>query len=238
MAPRRRAEALEKARRGRDRPLVGLEKHRRELVVMGVDQRLGGPEVVVGRHEHLALERVRDAGRVGHGCRERLRRARGHAHEPIVVGAVEATLELQDLLALAEGARHAKREERRLAPARRVAHLLGAWHRPHDLFGQLDRGLVEEEVRGAARHLALDRRDDGRMRVAEQHRPRAQEVVEVPAAVHVPEVGAPALLDDELEPGTAPVAAEHAAGQHLRGASNQIVLVGHARLASVRRVER
>jgi len=32
------------------------------------------------------------------------------------VGAVEATLELQDLLALAEGARHAKREERRLAP--------------------------------------------------------------------------------------------------------------------------
>ena len=74
--------------------------------------------------------------------------------------------------------------------------------------------------------------------MAEQHRPRAQEVVEVPAAVHVPEVGAPALLDDELEPGTAPVAAEHAAGQHLRGASNQIVLVGHACLASVRRVER
>src|SRR5438445_7062873 len=143
------------------------------------------------------------------------------------MGAVEAALELHDLVAPAEGARHAEREERRLRPARRVPHLLGARDRPHHLLRQLDRGLVEQHVRRAAPYLALDRLDDGGMGVAEEHRAGAEEVVEVASAVHVPEVGAAAFLHDELEASAAPVIAEQATRERVCGASQEVVLIGH-----------
>jgi hypothetical protein len=124
-------------------------------------------------------------------------------------------------------ARHAEREERRLRAARRVPHLLGARHRLHDLFGELDRGLVQQKVRRPARHLPLDGLDDGRMRVTEEHRARAQKVVEVPPSGHVPQVCAAALLDDEFQPGPAAVTAQDPARQHLVGASQKIGLITH-----------
>jgi len=112
---------------------------------MRVDERLGGGEVVVGRHQHLAVDGVRDAGGIRHRRGKRLGRARHHAHEHVVVGAVEAALELHDLVALAIGARHAEREERRLAAAGRVAHLLGARHGGDNLLGQANGRLVDDE---------------------------------------------------------------------------------------------
>jgi hypothetical protein len=114
VAARGRPQPGQEARRRDDRALVGLDEHRRQLIVMGGDQRLGGRQVVVGRDQHLALEGVRHAGRVGHGRRERLGRARHDAHQRVVVRAVKATLEFHDLLALAKRARHAQGKEGRL----------------------------------------------------------------------------------------------------------------------------
>ena len=195
--------------------------------MVGGDQRLGRRQVVVRRDQHLGLDRVRHAGRIHHRRRERLRGARHHAHQRVVVRAVESALELHDLLALAERTRDPEREERRLRAARGVAHLLGARDGLDDLLGELDRRLVQEEVRRAAGHLPLDRLDDGRMRVAEQHRAGAQEVVEVPSPGHVVHVRAPALLDDELEPGTTSVTAQETSGKDLIGATQKIVLIAH-----------
>src|SRR3989338_5352893 len=72
------------------------------------------------------------------------------------VGAVETALELQDLVALAEGPRHAQREERRLAARGGIAHLLGAGHGAADLLGQGHGGLGELEVRRAPAELRFD----------------------------------------------------------------------------------
>src|SRR5205823_5518132 len=172
---------------------------------------------------------VGDAGGVRHRRRERLGRARYHAHEHVVVGAVEAALELHDLVALAIGARHAEREERRLAAAGRVAHLLGARHGGHDLLGKPDGRLVDHEVGGPALHLPLHRLHHRGVRVAEQHGTGAEQIVEVAAARHVEQVGATALADDELETGTRPMAAEDAAGQDARGVLEKIALITHAK---------
>src|SRR3989454_8970203 len=114
----------------------------------------------------------------------------------------------------AVGTRHAEREERRLAAAGGVAHLLGARHGGHDLLGEPNGRLVDHEVRGAALHLPLHRLHHGRVGVAEQHGPGAEQIVEVAAAAHVPEIGAAALAHDELEPGARTVTAEHPARAH------------------------
>jgi hypothetical protein len=143
------------------------------------------------------------------------------------VRAVEAALELHDLVAAAEGPGHAQREEGGLGAARHEPHLLGARHRPDDFLGQLDDGLVEEHERGAVPGLALHRLHDRGMRVAEQHGPGAQQVVDVALAVGVPEVRAARVLDDELEAGGATVAAEKAPGQDAAGALEQILLTTH-----------
>ena len=229
MALRRPAQTLEKTGRGRDGALVGLDDHRRQFVVMRVDERLGGGQIVVGRDQHLTVDHVRNAGGVGHGRREGLRRPRHHAHEHVVVRAMEAALEFHDLVALAIGARHAQREERRLAAAGRVAHLLGARHGGHDFLGQSDRGLVHDEIRGAARHLPLHGVHHRGMRVAEQHRPGAEQVVEIAPSVHVEEIGAAALTHDELEAGARAVTAEKPTGKHARGAREQLVLISHGK---------
>jgi hypothetical protein len=121
----------------------------------------------------------------------------------------------------------ATREERRLRAAGRVAHLLGARDGSGDLLGQLDRGLVQEEIRRAAGHLALDRLDDSRVRVAEQHRAGAEQIVEIAPAGHVVEVCAAPFLDDEFEPGAAPVTAQDASGKDLSRAAEKVFLVAH-----------
>ena len=109
-----RAHALEKARLRHDQPLERLHDHRGEIVVVRLDHRLGLGQVVERGDQHLALDRVRDAGRVRGGGRERLRLARAHAHQGVVVHAVEAALELQDLVPAAD--RRARPAARRRSP--------------------------------------------------------------------------------------------------------------------------
>ena len=192
-------------------------------------QRLGRREVVVGRDQHLALDRLRDARRVRHGRGEGLRRAGRRAHQRVVVAAVVAALELHDLVALAEGARGAEREERRLGARGGEADLLAAGHGAADLVGQAHDRLAHHVVGRAVRDLRADGLDHGRMRVAEDQRARAEQVVDVLAPAHVPDARAPPAPDDERQLVGEPRRAEHAARQALRGQLEQPALLGGPR---------
>ncbi len=129
---------------------------------------LGRREVVEGRHQD-ALQR-----RPG-GCRRCPARGSGYGrlgrHPPVpdhgvVVEAVPAALELQDLLAAREGPGHAAGEHRGLGPGGDEAHLLRARDGVDDRLRQADRRLGEP-VEGRPSHdLLLDRPDHRRVRVA------------------------------------------------------------------------
>ena len=58
----------------------------------------------------------------------------------------------------------------------------------------------------------------------EDHRPGAEEIVEVAAVVEIPEIGAASVFHHDFEAGRVLVTAEHAAGQHARGARNEILI--------------
>src|SRR5436853_1266597 len=127
-----------------------------------------------------------------------------------------AALELHDLVALPVGARHAECEDRRLGPGRREAHLLGAPHRAAELVGQPQDGLVHEEVGGAALERVSHRGDHRRVRVAQDQRAGAHEVVDVLAPAHVVELGSRAAPDDEREIVREPRRPEDAAVERAR----------------------
>src|SRR5207247_7472635 len=126
----------------------------------------------------------------------RLRRRRGEL--TFIAVAVPAPLELEDLGTTRERARQAHRAEGRFAARglkanRRVVpmRLPPAGHGIDELLGQLDDRLVQREVRGAERYLPLDGLDDGGVRVTEDHRAAAEQIVDVFLAVGVPQPRAP-----------------------------------------------
>src|SRR3989441_668436 len=136
-------------------------------------------------------------------------------------------LELHDLVAPAEGARRAEREERRLGAGRREAYLLGARHGPAELVGQRDDGLVHEEVGGAVLERVPHRGDDRGMSVAQDQRARAHEIVDVLTPAHVVQLGSRAAPDDEREIVREPRRPEDAAGQRAgRGLEHAPLFVG------------
>ena len=226
MAARDLSQPLEEAGLGRDEALERLDDDGGQLVGVRGDDALDRAEIVERRDQHFGLERVRDARRVGHGSGEGLGRARRRAHHGIVVGAVVAALELEDLVALAIRARDAEREEGRLRAGGGEAHLLGARHRLADLLGQLDDGLVDHEVRAAALDLLAHRGDHRRMRVAEDERAGGQDVVDVLAPAHVVDLRALAVLDDEGGLLRVAGGAQHAAGQAPLGVLQELGFAG------------
>jgi hypothetical protein len=113
------------------------------------------------------------------------------------VDAVEAALELEDLVALAEGAGDAEREEGRLAAAAAETDLLGARDGPAELLGEGQGRLAELEVRRALAELGLDRGDHRGMGMAQHEGAAAQDVVNVLAAREVIEPRPPGLAHDE-----------------------------------------
>src|SRR5215472_10286751 len=96
-----------------DQALEGLHDDGGQALVMGGENGLRLRQVVEGSDEYLVADRVGNARGVRGWSRKGLGRARAHAHERVVVGAVEPALELQDAVALAEGPRHAEGEEGR-----------------------------------------------------------------------------------------------------------------------------
>ncbi len=220
--------ALEEPGLGRDQSLERLDDHRGQLVGVGGHDAFHRRQVVVGRDQHLGLQRMRDAGGVGHRRGKGLRGARGRAHHRVVVGAVVATLELEDLVALPRGAGDAQGEEGGLRARRGEAHLLGAGHRAADLLGQLDDRLGHHEVGGAPLELLAHRGHHRGMSVAQHHRPRGDHVVDVLAPAHVVDLRALPVLDHEADVVGVAGGPQHAAGQALAGALEQLGLFGGA----------
>jgi hypothetical protein len=181
-------------------------------------------EIVERRDQHFGPRAgMPDESGTGAGS---LGRARRRAHHGIVVGAVVAALELEDLVALAIRARDTQGEEGRLRARGGEAHLLGARHRLADLLGQLDDRLVDHEVRAAALDLGAHGGDHGRMRMAQDERARGEHVVDVLAPAHVVDLRALAMLDDEGGVLGVPGCAQHAAGQAPPGALQQLGFSG------------
>ena len=121
-----------------------------------------------------------------------------------------AALEFEDLVAPGVRARRPHRVEVGFRPAGDEAHLLCAGHRLDDRLGQLDALPVVGEEGGALLDLLLHRRGHLGMRVADQHRPGAEQEIDVFLAVLVPHPAGLALADHHL----GGVIAEGAAGQY------------------------
>ncbi len=167
----------------RHRPAAGrLEDDRRHLVVF---QQLAHVVDVVARRDERRRER---AGRHAGGGRN-LERILHRGHER-VVHAVEVALELDDVIAPGEGARHAHGQRRRLGARQREAHALGA---RHDLAHQLGPAHLELGA-GTVVQPLLRLLGDGlhhrRVLVAQHQRAVSAPAVEVLVAVHVPLAGA------------------------------------------------
>ena len=194
------AHALQKARPGLERSLDRLEDDAGQLVVVRCDDRGRGFEVVERCDQYFVTQRAGDAV----GVRDRLRkRRRAHrpliAHHRVVVHAVIRAFELQDLVALAVDAGQTHRKKRRLAAAAVQAQHVGAGHVLEDLLAELHGVLIDDEVRGAAFGNRSERLEHRGMRMPEDVRPRAEQVVDVSVAAHVPDVAALGLPNAEVE---------------------------------------
>jgi hypothetical protein len=134
-------------------------------------------------------------------------------------------LELQDAVAPAEGAGKAHRIEIGLRAAADEAHLLGAGHGLHDGGGEPDAQRVVREEGRALRQLRRDRRRHLGMRMAHEHRPGAQQVVDVAVAADVPDMPAAPLGDHDVRGHVAKMPRR----QHAAGQGGELELIGAAR---------
>ena len=168
---------------------------------MLLDDRGDRVQVVVRRHQHLAADGVRNA----RGIRDRLDAVAPppgrEAHQRIVVHAVIAALELEDLRAPARGAHRPHRVEGGFRAAAREAHLLRARHRLADRLGEQDSGGAVREEGGAALELLAHRLDDLRMPVTDEHRTGAEQEVDILLARRIAHPTAGALDDHEVGAG-------------------------------------
>src|ERR1700737_2860226 len=138
---------------------------------------------------------------------------RRQAHQRIVAHAVKAALEFEDLVALAKRPSGAHRIEVRLGAGGDEAHLLGAGHGLDDGLGELDPPAVVGEEGRALGNALVDGGGDLGMGVANEHRARAEQEIDILPAALVPHPAAAALADHHLGREIA----ESAAGQHALG---------------------
>ena len=144
---------------------------------------------------------------------------------------MKATLELEDFVAAARRARDAHGASDGLGARAVEDDSLRAGHRAHDLVGELERVLVDEQVAGAAADDVVDRGYDRGMRMAEQQRAGAEQVVDVLVAAQVANPrAAPARSDHRvLRPRRH---AAHRRRQQRASALEQLVLTRVTRFSS------
>ena len=196
--PGQLAEPFEEALDRRDDALDGLDDDPRDLAAVLPDEVRHRVEVVVRRDEHLIAHPGRDPGRVRYRAREVAGALRREALEARVAHPVVAALELEDLVAAPEGAGEAHRVGVRLGPRADEAHLLGARHRVGDRLRELDGVPVVGEEGRAELDLLAHRRGDPGMGMAGEHRPRADEVVDVLVPALVPHPASLPGAEDDL----------------------------------------
>ena len=186
---------------GPNHPLECLDDDAGERIVVFLDDRGDRVQIVVRRDQHFSPDGVRNAGRVRNRLDAVAAPPGRQTHQRIVVHAVIAALELQDFRPSAECAHRPHRVERRLRAAAREAHLLGAWHRFANRFGQQDSGAAVGEEGGAPFELLAHRRNHLRMPVTDEHRAGAEQEVDVLLARRIAHSAAGAFDDHEVGAG-------------------------------------
>ncbi len=137
------------------------------------------------------------AGTVAGGVDRAHRLARGlDADEHVVVMAVVAALELDDLLAAGVAASNADGVHRGLGAGVAEAHEVRA-ESGSDLLGQRDAILDREGVAGAVRHAALEGLGQERVRVAGGQHAECHVEVDVLVAVRIPDAAASRIAHEQ-----------------------------------------
>ena len=163
-----------------------FDHHRRQLVAMFREAGLQRLDVVIGQHQRVLgdLGRHAGAGWVAEGGKPRAR-----LDQQRVGMAVVAALELQEQRAAGVAACQPDAAHAGLGAGADQAQLLDAGQLGHHGLSQLDLALGWGAKGEAVEQRLLYRFDDGRVAVAEDHRPPGADVVDVLLAVGVPEVG-------------------------------------------------
>jgi hypothetical protein len=115
---------------------------------------------------------------------------------------------------------------------------VGAGDRVDQPFRERDLRLVQEVVRRAARQLRIDRSGDRRMRMPEQRGAGRQMKVEILASRDIPDPGAFAACDHQIEPRREHEQPEATAGEIAAGVFEQRALALDVRGAPRRVVHR
>ena len=131
-----------------------------------------------------------------------------------------AAFELHDLVVTGNRTHQPHRIHVGLAAGADKTHLFGAGERATNLFGQFNAPGVVGEEGGALTNLLAHGLDDLRMRVAEDHRARPHQVVDVLVAIFVPYPRAVALANNDRRIEIA----EPAGRQNVVRARNEVVL--------------
>jgi hypothetical protein len=188
-----------------------LDDDRRDLLGVAVEDSAHVVEVVEAAHLGRVDRRLEHAGRPRVAAPHAIRRGQPVAQD-VVVEAVVTALELDDLLPPGDAAGQADRVVGRLRTAVADNDLLGAQDVLDDLARERDLGLRDAD---AEQHALLDRRGDPPghrgVRVPEEDRAVGGVVVDVAAALEVPQVRAGAAGEAQ------PRVAAAAAGVHTTG---------------------
>ena len=152
-----------------------------------------GGEIVVRQREREPGDLFGNAGRAGNA--EGRNAGAGFDQQPVGV-AVIAALEFDDDLAAGRGARHANGRHGGLGAGADKAHSFDGRIAGADALGEIGLGGGGRAKAGRVARRALDRLDDGRKRVAQNHRAPGAEVVDVSIAVGVVEICALGALDE------------------------------------------
>ncbi len=179
-------ETRQKARLWADDPLHRLDDDRRELPGVILHDALHRIEIVVGSDQHRFGKRVWDTGRVGDPSGVAGWHPRDNGIRRVVVVAVEADFELEDLRTPREGSGHAQGVEGGLGAGGAEHHSFGAWDCGYELCGQLDRHVTESSVMvDRTGGLSPHGLDHCRVLVAQDERSGAAHVIEVLGSLDV-----------------------------------------------------
>ena len=221
MAARQVAQSLEVPRRRWNDAHVGghrLDDHGRDLV--RVEQPLDRVEVVERRDERVARGAGRDSGTGLHADG-----ARAGLHEEGIGVAVVAAGHLDERVAAGGRARQADGAHGRLGAGADEAEPLDRRHGIGDQLGQLDLVAVRRAVAGATGGGIGDGGHDGRMGVAQDHRPPGADIVDQLVAVHVPDQCPEGAIDHPRRAADCAEGAHRrvdAAGEEALGASHEL----------------
>ncbi len=206
---------------------VGLDDHRRDVLPATREQRRHAAEIIEWRREGQLREPRGHAGAVRQPQRSD---ARAGFDQKRVGVAVISALELHDAFAPGRGARQPDRGHRGLGARIDAPQHLEGGHTLAYQLGELDLRGARRAVGPASPRGVANRRQDGRVRMAQNQRPPRADVVDVRLAVGI---GEPATLGPGHEKGRPahrperPHRGVHAPGQHLFRPLEQLLRAGH-----------